>query len=456
MGQSLKRIWVYLVGCAAAAVLSPAQTFTTLANFDGTDGAYPFYGPLLQATNGSLYGTTAGVPGTFGTIFKITPDGALTGLHSFSSTDGAFPTAWLIQATNGYVYGTTSQGGANNGGTIFRITPAGALTTLYSFCAQTNCADGQDPLAGLLQAGNGMLYGTTFQGGAYGWGAIFEITPAGAFTVLHSFNFFDGEGIEPGAGLVQAADGHLYGTTSLGGANQKGTIFKITPSGAFTTLYSFHETDGESPNGLVQATNGDFYGTTNGGGIGGYGTVFKITPAGTLTTIHNFNMIDGAYPYAALMQATNGALYGTTSASGNGWGTIFEIKSDGLTTLHSFVGTDGSFLLGSLVQDTDGSLYGAADAGGSSGYGTVFKLSMGLGPFVKTLPGHGLVGSRVKILGSDLTGATSVTFNGVPAVFTVVSAREISTTVPSGATTGKVEVVTPSGTLVSNVGFFVP
>lgn len=183
-----------------------------------------------------------------------------------------------------------------------------------------------------------------------------------------------------------------------------------------------------------------------------------MTPAGALTTIHNFTLTDGAYPYAALAQATNGTLYGTTSAGGNpGDGTIFEIPSAGLTSLHSFNGIDGSFILGSIAQDTNGILYGTANSGiGTSGYGTVFKLNVGLAPFVKTLPTVGLVGSTVKILGSDLTGATSVTFNGTPTAFTVVRASEIIAKVPTGATTGKVEVVTPSGTLVSNVAFVVP
>jgi uncharacterized repeat protein (TIGR03803 family) len=187
MGLSWKRIWAFLAACAVVALVSTAQTLTTLVNFDGTNGAYPYYGSLVQATDGNLYGTTLGVPGAYGTVFRITPAGALTVLHSFDSTDGASPTAWLIQATNGYLgylYGTTTQGGANSGGTIFRITPGGALTTLYSFCAQTSCADGQDPVAGLVQAADGRLYGTTLLGGANGSGTVFEITPAGALAQL--------------------------------------------------------------------------------------------------------------------------------------------------------------------------------------------------------------------------------------------------------------------------------
>src|SRR3984957_16037569 len=453
MSQRLKRIWAYLAVCAAMGVISPAQTFTTLVNFDGTNDAYPD-APLVQATNGDLYGTTLGAPYSYGTIFKMTPAGALTTVYEFGASN-PYPGAGLIQATNGDLYGTT---GVYAHGTIFRITPQAVLATLYSFCALTNCADGQEP-AGLVQAANGKLYGTTQGGGANGWGTVFEITPGGTLTTLYSFIQAYG-GANPGSGLLQAANGILYGTTIFGaGVTYGGTIFGITPSGGFTSLYSFPDTAEAFPNGLLQGINGTLYGTTSNmlGGTNDFGTIFKITPTAGLTPIHSFNMTDGAYPSGELIQATNGNLYGTTSQGGaNGYGTIFEITPTGLlTTLHNFDGSDGASPLAGLLQDTNGDLYGTTNRGGANSLGTIFKLSLGLAPFVKTLPTVGLVGSTVKILGSDLTDATSVTFNGVPAAFTVVSAREISTTVPTGATTGKVEVVTPSGTLISHVGFAV-
>jgi len=217
--------------------------------------------------------------------------------------------------------------------------------------------------------------------------------------------------------------------------------------------------------GLVQATNGYFYGTTEYGGsgancasTGGCGTVFKIAPSGTLTTLYSFcaqgGCPDGESPGADLIQATDGNLYGTTNLGGaDGVGTIFRITPGGtLTTLYSFTGADENPVAG-LVQATNGEFYGTASVGGASGDGAIFSLSVGLGPFVTTLPTSGDVGSPITILGSDLTGATSVGFNGTPAVFDVVSATEITTTVPSGATTGTVQVVTPSGTLSSNVPF---
>src|ERR1017187_3111968 len=246
------------------------QGLTTLLGFNGADGALPLAG-LVQATNGNFYGTAQiGGANGYGTVFKISPTGTLTTLHSFCSqsgcTDGEYPAAGLVQANNGDLYGTTVYGGANNDGTVFKITPSGTLTTLYSFCSQSGCTDGQYPYAGLNQAANGDFYGTTVCGGANagtfcaGAGTVFKITPSGALTTLYSFCSQSGctDGYGP-AGLVQATNGDLYGTTGYGGTNSKGgTVFKITPSGALTTLYSFCSqsgcTDGNGPvAGLVQA-----------------------------------------------------------------------------------------------------------------------------------------------------------------------------------------------------------
>ncbi len=207
--------------------------------------------------------------------------------------------------------------------------------------------------------------------------------------------------------------------------------------------------------GLVQANDGNLYGTVEEGGANGFGTVFKITLSGKLTTLHSFDGTDGEYPAAGLVQGTDGNLYGTTLNGGtNGDGTVFKITPRGkLTTLHSFDGADGSETFAGLVQATDGNLYGAPEEGGANGDGTVFRLSVDLGPFVETQPTSGKVGTADKILGTNLTGATSVTFDGTAAVFKVVSKSLITTTVPAGATTGKVEVKTPRGTLKSNVDF---
>ncbi|MGA3039240.1 MAG: choice-of-anchor tandem repeat GloVer-containing protein [Bryobacteraceae bacterium] len=463
---------------------SGLQAFTTLASFNGTDGANP-QAVLVQATNGDLYATTVqgGANGSFdGTVFKITPSGTLTPLYSFCSksgcTDGANPLAGLVQAANGDFYGTTSNvfSGSGSLGTVFKITPGGTLTTLYSFCAQSGCTDGEFPYAGLVQATNGDFYGTTQGGGSNGnGGTVFRITPGGTLTTLHRFCAKSGctDGEVPYAGLVQATDGDLYGTTLEGGSSSNGgTVFKITPSGTLTTLYSFCPQsgcmDGEAPYaGLVQAADGDLYGTTSDGGANGNGgTIFKITTSGTLTTLYSFcsqsECTDGAVPYAGLVQATDGDLYGTTYAGGtNDYGTIFRITPNGtLTTLYSFCSkngcTDGYQPIGGLVQATNGSLYGTTINGALLSGGTVFSLSVGLEPFVETLPTSGSAGAAVKILGTTLTGTTSVTFDGTEAEFTVVSPSLITTTVPAGATTGTVQVVTPNGTLSSNVPFRVP
>ena len=475
-----KTACIIFLFCSATAMPSPAQTFTTLATFDGTDGATP-YDSLVQGLNGNFYGTTYSYSGggtsEHGTVFKITPAGKLTTLYDFCSqtncTDGEYPNAGLVLASNGKFYGTTTAGGANNFGTVFEITSAGELTTLYSFCSQTNCTDGEEPYATLVRATNGNLYGTTEYGGANSSGTVFEITPAGKLTTLYSFcpqpNCTDG--YYPVAALVQATNGNFYGTTPDGGASGSGTVFEITPAGKLTTLYSFCSktdcADGEYPvAGLVQTTNGNLYGTTEVGGANYEGTVFEITPAGKLTTLYSFcsqtNCTDGSEPMSGLTQATNGNLYGTTSNGGaaNGNGTIFEITPAGsLTTLYTFSCSetscaDGDTPFAGLVQATNGNFYGTTSSGGVNlGYGTVFSLSVGLGPFVETLPTSGKVGAAVKIFGTHLTGATSVDFNGTAGTFTVVSSTEITTTVPIGAATGTVEVTTPSGTLNSNVVF---
>jgi uncharacterized repeat protein (TIGR03803 family) len=457
--------------CAAAAISSPAQTFTTLASFNNTNGSFS-QAPLIQGLDGNLYGTTddGGLKAS-GTAFKITLAGKLTLVHYFCSrtncADGEVPEAGLVPATNGDLYGITSSGGSGCSycGTVFQITSGDTLFTLHSF----DGSDGLNPL-GLMQASNGDFYGTTSTGGSGSGGTIFRMTPAGILTTLYNFEYFN----YPVAGLVEGTDGNFYGTTITYASDGYGTIFKMTPDGAVATLHSFGGADGSWPVApLMEASNGHFYGTTAQGGPAssicvstGCGTVFEITPEGVLTTLHYFAGPDGLSPSGALIEGTDGNLYGTASGGGPansschfGCGTIFQITPEGkFTTLHAFDGLDGRYPYVALVQATDGNFYGTTYAGGTStactgGCGTVFRLSMGLRPFVETVPTANCRGRSVKILGTDLTGATSITFNGVGATFTVVSPTEITTAVPAGATTGKVEVVTPRGTLSTNVPF---
>ncbi|MBV9301284.1 MAG: hypothetical protein JOY62_12680 [Acidobacteriaceae bacterium] len=449
--------------CAATATISPAQiTFKTLFRFDGTNGANPIYVYLVQGTDGELYGTTEVSAGGGGTVFKITTGGTLTTLHEFcpagQCTEGALPYAGLVLATNGNFYGTTSGGGANGNGTVFEITPTGTLSTLHSF----DLTDGGDPEVGLIQASNGEFYGTTSGGGSGNVGTIFEINSGGALTSLLSFNGANGD--YPDARLVQGTNGNFYGTTLEGNADS-GTIFEITSAGTLTTLHKF-EGEGAGPTGaLIQATNGNFYGTTQAGGTYYQGTVFEITPAGKFTLLYSFcsqpNCADGSTPYGGLIQGSDGNLYGTTSAGGaNGSGAVYRITTAGkLTTLYSFCSqsgcADGSSPRGGLLQATNGAFYGTTEYGGTNDAGTIFSLSVGLSPFVKTVPSSGIVGSSVIILGTNLTGASKVSFDGIAAKFTVVSSTEIKATVPTGAATGNVTVVTPGGTLTSNAIFAV-
>jgi uncharacterized repeat protein (TIGR03803 family) len=457
----------------------------------------------VQGRDGNLYGTTIfGGPSNLGVAFKMTPTGGLTDIYDFCAEanciDGINPHA-LTLGINGDFYGTTQLGGTglgcppgiagSCGGTVFRITPGGTRTTLYSFCSQPGCTDGffaEVRHGALVQATDGNFYGTTDVGGAntsqcggLGCGTVFRITPEGALKTLYNFcseaNCDDGA--NPVAGLIQGADGDLYGTTNAGGvgALSGGTIFKVTLEGRLTTLYSFCSQancdDGSQPYAsLVQGSDGDLYGTTNTGGANGSGTVFKISPKGKLATLHNFcslsNCADGSAPGNPLVLATDGNFYGTTESGGNsactfpgtGCGTVFKITQEGiLTTLHSFDGTDGNSAEG-LVQATNGTLYGMTDCAGTSFFcflssGTVFSLSVGLGPFVEPVPAAGKVGETVKILGTDLRCVTSVRFDGEEAEFRVVSATEITAVVPEHARTGFITVHTPSGRLKSNVKF---
>jgi uncharacterized repeat protein (TIGR03803 family) len=412
----LRIVCILFALCAATATASPAQILTTLHSFTGypNDGA-GLDSAVTRGSDGNYYGTTGAggdncYPSGCGTFFKITPDGTETTLYSFGvGTDGAEPYGALVQGTDGNFYGTTSGGGANGaGGTVFKITPSGTLTTLYSFCSQPNCADGALP-GGLVLATDGNFYGVTGGGGSNnctddGCGTIFKITPSGTLTTLYTFcpqgNCPNGYGPD---GLIQATDGNFYGATGYGGASGNGcdgdgcgTIFTITPSGSLTTLYSFCTQtgcpDGQFPNGqMVQAGDGNFYGTTREGGAncsenGTCGTVFKITSSGALTTLHSFCLLsrcaDGAYPVAAPVQATDGNFYGTTYGGGAYLnGTVYKITPNGaLTTLYSFCPErgcdDGEFPAAALLPAPDDEFYGSTGAGGTSNDGTVFRLTV--------------------------------------------------------------------------------
>ncbi len=358
------------------------------------------------------------------------------------------------------------------------------MTTLYSFCHLANCADGQQPSAGLIQATDGNFYGSTLFGGTgcsgLGCGTVFRMTPQGKLTVLHSFNCLDGA--EPSGTLVQGFDGNMYGTTEGGGTTTGcqngggyGTVFKIASFGAFTTLHSFSISDGDYPHGaLIQAVDGNLYGTTEFGGLPGdcggvgqtCGTIFRLSATDQLTTLYDFcqetGCLDGYVPVSGLISGTDGNLYGTTEAGGGstacpsslGCGTLFYMSPTGTPiTLHAFELSDGANPVAALLQSTDGKFYGTTSAGTIYGWGTIFSLDMGLGPFVAFVRNPTKVGQMFGVLGQGFTGTTNVSLNGTSISFTVKSDTLITATVPAGGTTGPVTVTTPTGTLTSNVPF---
>lgn len=250
----------------------------------------------------------------------------------------------------------------------------GLDTVVYSF---TGNADGANPGTTLIQGADGNLYGTTADGGGAGYGTVFRVSPQGAPTVLYTFTGTGNDGAYPGAGLVEDGQGNFYGTTTAGGSFGNGVVFEIAANGTESTLYSFGTapTDGAYPNGLVLAADGNLYGTTaNGGGTADLGTVYKVTITGggapTLTTLHTFagSPTDGAYPYASLIQARDGFLYGTTFGGGSqNSGAIFRISTTGSPAmLYSFAGG------GAVAAGTDGVLPGASLTQAADGtlYGT--------------------------------------------------------------------------------------
>jgi uncharacterized repeat protein (TIGR03803 family) len=256
----------------------------------------------------------------------VLPAQTLTTLHNFSGAYGGGPYAGLVQASNGNFYGTTIYGEEWGGRAAFEITPAGDFTALYAFCQDCTPNAGTVPYAGLVQSASGSSYGAAGGGGFYGHGAVFAVTTSGAVSAVYGFCAQAGcpDGNDPHGTLVSGSDGNLYGTTTEGGAAENGTVFQLTPASALKTLYSFCSqpgcADGSSPfAGLVQASDGNFYGSTQKGGAHGEGTVYRITPAGTLTRLYSFcsqsGCADGGYPKAALIEGRDGYLYGRRSTA---------------------------------------------------------------------------------------------------------------------------------------------
>ena len=310
--------------------ISPSGSKTNLHTFG--DGNVNFANTLVQGNDGNFYGTTyQGGTNGVGSVFRISPAGVYTNLHSFGSplSDGRQPFAALVQGSDSNFYGTTYFGGTNGVGTVFRISLAGNYTNLYSFAGFPN--DGANPQAALVQDSAGNFYGTTVAGGTNGIGTIFRISPAGNETNLHFFGDSPNDGQGPTAALVQGSDGNLYGTAYGGGSNNVGTIFRISPSGNYTSLYTFGSSPGDGNfigAGLAQGSDGNFYGTAIIGGVNHQGAVFRISPGGSYTNLYSFSAsaVDGHQPNAALVQGIDGSFYGTAPAGGtNNVGTVFRL-----------------------------------------------------------------------------------------------------------------------------------
>jgi uncharacterized repeat protein (TIGR03803 family) len=409
----------------ALAQATPPPPVTNLYSFTGgADGGLPMAGVILDRS-GALFGTS-GIGGAWGsgTVFRLTPPApgsqvwTKTELHSFgASGDGRAPTAGLIADHHGALYGTTYNGGSSNGGVAFKLAPPApgsqvwTETILHSF---SGGGDGARPNAGLIADRDGVLYGTTTEGGASNLGTVFRLMPppsgshAWTESVLYSFRGGT-DGAAPYAELIADQNGVLYGTTSVGGNNRScsadcGTVFKLTPPApgsqvwTETVLHRFRgSSDGVEPfSSLIADQAGTLYGTTTYGGTAGYGIVFKLTPpapggkAWNETILHTFlgPSSDGKNPTYRLIADRNGVLYGTTNIGGSngncdgGCGTLFKLTPPAPgsqvwteTVLYDFTGNgDAIYPVGGLIADANGFLYGASYYGGPPGWGSVFAF----------------------------------------------------------------------------------
>jgi uncharacterized repeat protein (TIGR03803 family) len=386
------------IGCLLIGLCLPLQSKaqlygeSVLYSFTGGgDGAHP-YGGMVEDAQGNLYGTTIqGGAHQYGVLFKLQTNGSEVVVHNFPSNGGeaALPTN-LAMDGQGNMYGTTYGGGKYSQGSVFEVNSSGRFSAVYSF---PGGGSGKEPQSGLLVNAAGNIYGTTEQGGnvsscdSAGCGVVFEIDTHHQESELYVFTGTDGDGYWPTAdSLVQDAHGNLYGTTFEGGAFGYGTVFKLEPSGKETVLHSFSETQGDGAHpysGVVLDANGNLYGTTTWGGTYGYGMVYKLTPTGKETVLHSFagEPDDGSDPQGALVLDPQGTLFGTTGGGGSfSAGTVFQLSVKGdEAVLYNFGSNaaDGVFPVAGLLRDAQGDLYGTTVNGGADGFGTVFVLAPG-------------------------------------------------------------------------------
>lgn len=429
----LARTLFLAAGMQLLPAAAPAQTATvaTLARLGGDPDGYHPMAPVIAASDGYFYGTTeAGGPGNYGTIYKVASDGTLTTLYKFTGgTDGANPQTALVAGGDGNFYGVTTGTNVASPGTVFRVTPAGALTTVHRFSAfnaSRQNGDGGYPKGALLLGGDGNLYGTTSAGGTTGGGTVFRVTLAGALTTLVTFDASSiTSAFSPTSALTQGTDGNFYGVMKNFGANSVGSIYRVTPAGALTIIHGFTggadhgyptsaltlgadgnfygvtasntvyqatpagavttihtfvtANEGNQSSALIPGPGNTFYGSTINGGAGGFGTAYQITAAGAVTVLYPFTDTNQlGYDPNALLLAGDGNFYGLRQYGGTGSGGYFFRLTPGgaLTSLRPFV-SGGSASVGRLLQRADGTFFGTTLKGGSTGGGTVFTYTSG-------------------------------------------------------------------------------
>jgi uncharacterized repeat protein (TIGR03803 family) len=404
--------WLALLAAFFVTLLVPgphalAQQYTVLHSFSGIngDGSYP-YGGVISDPSGNLYGTTykGGFYG-YGSVFELMPQAGggwsekILHICNPNSKSPTFPKGGLIFDVAGNLYGTSEAGGIYNQGTVFELLPAadGSWTekTLHSF--NFNGKDGFDPEAGVVFDTAGNLYGTTFYGGTYDYGTVFELTPqaGGGWSerVLHSFNNNGKDGFWPRAIVTLDASGILYATTYWGGTYGYGTVFELSPtsSGRWTEkiLHHFNHNgkDGQAPgSGVILDASGNLYGTTVSGGAypqscndQGCGTVFELMPqAGgnwTEKVLHSFIGKDGGNPLGALLFDADGNLY-SAAVGGPAGSSIFELTpQSGGTWTEKIVANLGYTPSGGLLFDAAGNIYLTTSDGSSYNLGTVLEIT---------------------------------------------------------------------------------
>ena len=426
--------------------LADSGSLEVLHTFTGPDGVHPIVS-LIQDPEGNLLGLTSSffslpyfkdVPGT---VFRIDTTGGFLSLHRFGWEDGIGLSTPLLQGSDGFIYGTTAQGGPSNLGTIFRIDTSGEVASLHSF---EGGLDGAGP-ANLMQASEGNIYGTD-NGGANDLGRVFILDTSGSTTTLHSFDGNDGDGP---TGLAEWSAGIFYGTA------RSGTLFKIDASGNFDVLWGFDPPEyfGSDPNGPLMLHADKLFGTATLGASYGLGNVFNVSEDGTIIPQHSFEGTDGGYPMAALIDV-DGDFWGTTEQGGEfGAGTVFMTRESlDILTKHVFTGDDGAYPVAPLLWTSfDGKFYGSTEYGGSAGFGTIFSMDYdGNITTLYAFPGQmdGAYPTTALIKASDglLYGTAGVIYRLSDAT---VATNQIMPT--SGPAVGNAALVAIGGGFVDNV-----